>query len=135
MPLVLNASVVALANKEDKKYRILKTVTLFRSGTQTLNSCRSFHYVHINKSIIYVPMIYKDQQKITSMLANSTHLHVVPQQSCQNTQHVARQNRRKNQWTLFKKKTSGLFMVPNGRYFSSHNNFANLGSLQKFPFL
>ena len=34
---------------------------LFRSGTQTLNSRRSLDYTRVNKSIVFVPMIYASQ--------------------------------------------------------------------------
>ena len=50
-----------------------------RSGTQTLNSCRSLDYACANKSIIYVSLIYVGA--IEKYIYVSTNLRVAPQQS------------------------------------------------------
>ena len=45
----------------DEKRGNPKTVTLFGSGTQTLNSSCSLDHMYNNESVIYVPMIYAGQ--------------------------------------------------------------------------
>ena len=57
------------------------------------------------------------------MLAKRTQLHVVPQQSTQNTTSYGSQTYKKNQWTFLWYQT--------GVNFSSRNNFDNFGSFAK----
>ena len=61
----------------------MKTVMLFRSEAETLNSGRSLVYARGNKSTIF-SMIYASQKKYTSMPGIFTHLQIIPQQSIQN---------------------------------------------------
>ena len=62
------------------------------------------------------------------MPRKSTHSQVIPQQSTQNTANFQLQTREKNQWFFF-------LLYDTGIDYSSRNNFANLGCLQKFQFL
>ena len=64
-----------------EKQRHSNTVTIFRSKTKTLNSCRSLDYACGIKSIIG----FNDLCVPNAMLGKSTHLQVIPQQRTQNT--------------------------------------------------
>ena len=91
-----------------------KTVTFFRIGTQTLNFGHS--YARSNDDLCKPIEIYIYVKKVT-------HLHVIPQQSTQNTTNLRLQTYEKNQWNFL------LFNT--GVDFSSRNNFANLVSFCK----
>ena len=85
-PVVLNAKLLdqlrCTQTKEvDEMRRNLKTVRLFPSGAQALNSCRSIDYVGNNQSIVFVPMIYAGQWKICQCQRKSTHLCSCAQQT------------------------------------------------------
>ena len=95
--------------------------SFFPSRTQTLNSCRCLNYARANKSITFFNDLYKPIE-IYIYTRKSTHSQVTSQQSTQNKANLR----------LHTRKTSGpFFLYDTSVDFSSHNNFANIGSIAK----